>query len=101
MYWSASLLFDWFESHIHDNIEGDVPPVGGGPDALRELRPLRPPVTLVAPGHVVPEVELGRELLAAPPGVGEDLVVDVRDGPAAVAPRVGRLEAVPPVAVRV
>ena len=48
-----------------------------------------------------PEVELGRELLAAPPGVGEDLVVDVRDGPAAVAPRVGRLEAVPPVAVRV
>ena len=45
----------------------------------------------------VPEVELGRELLPAP----EDLVVDVRDGPAAVPTRVGRLEVVPPVAVRV
>ena len=84
-------------SHIHHNIECDVPPVGCGPDVLRELRSLCPLVTLVTPGHVVPEVELGRELLPAP----KDLVVDVWDRPPAVRPRVGRLEAVPPVAVRV
>ena len=82
-------------SHIHHYIECDISPEIPLLDALGVLgSPLAYVVSKIS-GHIASEVELGRELLAS----AIDLVVDVRDRPAAVRSWVGGLKMVPPIAV--
>ena len=80
---------------VQHNVKLDTFAEPGGRESLWELSLPAPDVVLVAGGHVPSEIELGDKLF----GRGDDLVVDVRDGPLGVSPGVGGIEPVGAVGV--
>ena len=85
-----------FHELVQHNVKLDTFAEPGGREPLWELSLPAPDVVLVAGWHVPSEVELSDQLF----GRCDDLVVDVRDGPLGVSPRVGGLEPVGAVGVR-